>query len=131
MVPGGGGEWWPNHVSELSPSITWMEFFPIFAAVSVWGKELAGKKVVFRSDNQGVVAIINKQTSPYLDIIRLVRHFVLLCMEWNISFRSLHIPGVENEIADALSRFQDSRFQKLAPDVEASGMEIPQALWNL
>ena len=85
------GSWfrggWPNHVSELSPSITWMEFFPIVAAVSVWGKELAGKKVVFRSDNRGVVAIINKQTSPCPDIMRLVRHYVLLCMEWDISFR--------------------------------------------
>ena len=89
----GGG--WPNHVCELSPSITWMEFFPIVAAVSVWGKELAGKKVVFRSDNQGVVAIISKQTSPCPDIMRLVRHFVLLCI------------------------------------AEASGVEIPQALWNL
>ena len=102
-----------------------MEFFPIVAAVSVWGKELTGKKVVFRSDNQGVVAIISKQTSPCPDITRLVRHFVLLCMEWNISFRSLHIPGVENEIADALSRFQDSRFRKLAPDADPSGVEIP------
>ena len=91
------GSWfegvWPNHVSELSPSITWMEFFPIVAAVSVWGKEFAGKKVVFRSDNQGVVAIISKQTYPCPDIMRLGRHFVLQCMECEHIFPLTSYPG--------------------------------------
>ena len=122
---------WPQHVSDLSPSITWMEFFPIVVAVSVWGRVLAGKRVIFRSDNKGVVSIMNKQSSHCPKIMRLVRFFVLKCLEWNVAFRATHIPGKENEIADSLSRFQDSRFRSLAPGASSVGVEVPKALWDI
>jgi hypothetical protein len=36
-------------------------------------------------------------------------------MRSNIQVRAMHISGVQNELADCLSRFQMDRFQKLAP----------------
>ncbi len=122
---------WPEHIVAASPSIAWMEFFPIVVAVSIWGSDLAGKKVIFRSDNEGVVSIINKQSSPCTKIMRLVRFFVMQCLEFNISFKATHIPGLQNEIADSLSRFQDSRFRRLAPGARMNGVEVPSALWNI
>ena len=129
------GQWfqgrWPDSILVLSPSIAWMEFFPIMVAVSVWGRELAGKRVMFRTDNQSVVAILNKQSSQCKRIMRLVRHFVLTCLKWNVTFRATHIPGIINEIADSLSRFQDSRFRHLAPMAAIRGVEIPATLWEV
>ena len=122
---------WPQHVSDLSPSITWREFFPIVVAVSVWGRLLAGKRVIFRSDNKGVVSIINKQSSHCPRIMRLVRFFVMKCLVWNVAFRATHIPGKEIEIADSLSRFQDSRFRSLAPGANLTGVEVPKELWDI
>ena len=122
---------WPASILAQSPSITWLEFFPIVVAVSIWGSKLAGKRVIFRSDNKGVVSILNKQSSPCSDIMRLVRFFVLKCMSWNVTFRAIHIPGNANEIADSLSRFQESRFRRLAPGASSSGAEVPQSLWDI
>ena len=129
------GSWfqgrWPERILASSPSIAWMEFFPILVAVHVWGPRLSGKKVTFRSDNSAVVAIINKQTSPCSSIMRLVRFFVLQCLNFNVCFRAVHIPGVENDIADSLSRFQEQRFKRLAPGAARSGVKVPEDLWNL
>ena len=35
----------------------------------------------------------------------------------NIWFKAVHVPGVLNDIADSLSRFQIERFRMLAPGV--------------
>ncbi len=47
--------------------------------------------------------------------MQLVRHLTLLTLQDHFYFRAQHVPGVSNEIADALSRFQVARFRKLAP----------------
>ena len=60
-----------------------------------------------------------------------VRFFILQCLKSNITFSALHIPGKDNNIADALSRFQVQRFRALAPDAELVGAEIPEFLWKI
>ena len=122
---------WPEEVRSRHLSIAWMELFPVIVATAVWGRKLAGKRVIFRSDNKAVVAIINKQSSPCPDIMRLVRYFVLQCLQHNVRFKAIHIPGVENEISDALSRFQMGRFRRLAPTANAAATMVPPQLWML
>ncbi len=127
------GRWfcerWKNSCTNFS--ITWMEFFPILIAVVLWGDELKGKRVVLRSDNQSVVAIINKQSSKCPNIMKLVRFFVLQCLKCNLKFTARHISGKDNTIADALSRFQMQRFRDAAPGAEPRGTRVPQFLWEL
>ena len=43
----------------------------------------------------------------------------------NYTLTLKHIRGTENGIADALSRFQHSRFRQLAPLSQHAPMEIP------
>jgi len=127
------GKWfqgkWPK--SCVKYSIAWMEFFPIVVAVVLWGNTLRGKRVVLRTDNQSVVDIINKQTSRCPSIMKLVRFFVLQCMKCNLAFCARHIPGKNNKVADALSRFQMERFREEAPGAELRETRIPQFLWDL
>ena len=99
--------------------------------MTLWGELLKGKRVIVRSDNQAVVAIINKQTSKCPEIMKLVRFFVLQCLKLSLSFSGRYIPGKDNNIADALSRFQEKRFRELAPEAEVAGTQVPQFLWNL
>lgn len=98
---------WPTAwiLSGLCRNLTLLEFFPIVVAVELWGPHLRNKRVCFWSDNMGVVNCINSLTSSSLPVLSLLRHLVLKCLEFNIWFRSSHVPGVENSIADALSRF--------------------------
>ena len=128
------GRWfqgrWPNEeVKTLS--IAWLEFFPIVVAVTVWGEGLKGKRIILRSDNQAVISILNRQTSKCPRIMRLVRFFVLQCLKLNIAFYAKHIAGKENNIADALSRFQMERFWQAAPVAETVSTPIPDFLWKV
>ncbi|KAJ1099114.1 hypothetical protein NDU88_004218 [Pleurodeles waltl] len=42
-----------------------------------------------------------------------------------------HVPGINNDIADALSRFQWQRFCGLAPGADVQKTAIPGELWDL
>lgn len=95
-------------------SIAFKELFPIVIAVSVWGQLLSNKCVLFHSDNQAVVHIINKQSSKDKDIMKLVRKLVINCMKHNILMKAEHIPGHHNILADLLSRFQIKTFREQA-----------------
>lgn len=123
------GKWvqghWPPCILQQPPSIAFLELFPLFVALKCWAPLLAGRKVVFNTDNFAVVHIINKKSSPCKRIMVVVRQFVLLCLEFNISFRAVHVPGKFNEIADALSRFQMSRFRVAAPLADAVMTPLP------
>ena len=39
------------------------ELFPIVLALEIWGRLLKNKKILFMSDNEAVVHVINKQSS--------------------------------------------------------------------
>ena len=129
-----GGKWFQGHWPENfanSHSITFLEFFPVVVSVVLWAPQLSGKRIVLRSDNEAVVAILNKQTSKCTHVMKLVRFMVLQCLKYNLLFSAKHIPGKLNNIADALSRFQESRFLEAAPHAEAFATPVPNFLWTL
>lgn len=94
--------------------ITCLVLSPVFLAFMIWGSEVKNKKIMLRIDNQELVSIVNKRTSKSKRVMVLIRKLVFLAMYNNVQFKAVHIEGEHNEIADALSRFQDSRFLKLA-----------------
>ena len=129
------GKWfqarWAPELLVLSPSIAFFEFYPLVVAVYCWGHLLANRKVRFRMDNIAVVHIIKKQSSRCDMIMHLVRLFVCRCLRYNLSFRAVHVPGVQNYIADSLSRFQVARFRAVAPRADCTMSAIPNLpqLW--
>lgn len=127
------GQWfqgkWPDNKKDRS--IAWLEFFPIVVSVVLWGDKLKGKRIILRSDNKPVVAIINKQSSKCPHIMKLLRFFILQCLKSNVAFCAKHIPGKLNNKADALSRFQMERFRQIAPEAAGTGTPVPQFLWTI
>jgi hypothetical protein len=74
------GSWWfeipaPNHYTAIK------ELYPIVIALELWGKYMVNSKVLFLSDNQAVVDVLN---------IRLIRRLVLCTLSYNIVFRAQH-----------------------------------------
>jgi hypothetical protein len=57
--------------------------------------------------------------------MRLVRRLVLSCLSHNIYFRSKHIPGKSNLIADSLSRFKFQEAHQLEPFLDRHPNPIP------
>ena len=89
---------------------------------------MRNKCIVFFSDNQAVVEIINKQTSKDRSIMVLLRHFVLCTLKYNILFHAKHIAGCINRKSDALSRIQVEKFRLLAPTADPQPTPVPEGL---
>ena len=116
------GRWLPHmplsRVTGLS--IEWQELLPIVVACAIWYPHFSGKRIQFWCDNESVVAIINSGHSKAPRIMDLLCFLVLLSMKHNFYGRARHVPGIVNEIADALSRFQDTRFRAVSPQAEST-----------
>ena len=126
------GKWalgtWPDHWNTQGPDITFKELFPIVLALQLWAEQFSNKRVLFFCDNQAVVQIINRQSTRSPPSMRLIRLLVLTCLQNNIACKAKHIPGCTNNIADALSRGQLTRFRALAPGAESEPTQIPNTL---
>ncbi|KAM8960765.1 uncharacterized protein RCH25_036532 [Pelodytes ibericus] len=115
----------------LGPDLAFLELFPILVSVELWGTTLRNRRVVFHCDNMGVVMAVNNLTASSPPVVRLLRSLVLRCLDYNITFRAVHIPGVHNITADALSRSQWEVFRAVAPQADLEGIPCPAELWNL
>lgn len=131
------GRWcqakWPEswHFRGFTSDITVLELFPILVAVFVWGTHLVNKKIRFNCDNMAVVEILNKLSSKSELVMCLVRLLTLHCMKLNILIKASHVPGHNNKICDALSRFQQTRFRELAPNADPQPCPVPEFLWSV
>ena len=112
-------------------NIAFLELFPIIVALEIWGYLWKNHQIFFRTDNQAVAEIINKQSSRDPNIMSLVRRLVIANMSFNVHFIARHIPGTENKIADLISRFQISRAMQLEPRLNAHPTSVPPHLLPL
>ena len=76
-------------------------------------------------DNLPVVSNINFNRFKSTRIMDLVQAITILTLEHNFSFTARHIPGLDNSIADCLSRFQMDRFRHLAPNASPLPLRQP------
>ena len=60
--------------------------------------------------------------------MKLLRPFALAAMRNNTVYRAVHVPGILNGSADALSRSRWQDFRRLAPDTDALPTAIPPEL---
>ena len=122
-----GSEWFNGRWSACQEdlSIAYKELFPVVVIAAVFGHRWCKQHILFRSDNEAVVAILNSRTSKVPAIMHLLRHLLFSAARCQFSFSSAHIPGIENSIADALSRFRWQEFRRLAPDAFSFPLQIP------
>ena len=82
-------------------------------------------RIVVYSNNQNTVDIWHslKATAPY-------NHLLILAIDRLISARSevrvVHVPGIHNTVADALSRFNNEHALQLAPGLQVTTFQPPQ-----
>ena len=96
-------------------SSTLLELIPIVSAAVLWGAQWARRRILFYCDNEALVFILNKRHSTDARIMLFIRRLTLLSLQYNFHIIASHIPGASNDVADALSRQQWSRFRQLAP----------------
>ena len=123
VVPG------PHH-KRICP-IAYKELFPVVVASYVWGSQWFRRHILFRSDNEAVVHILLSRMSKVPCIMRLLRLLLSAAARFNFTFTSQHIPGIHNNIADALSCFHWQDFRRLAPWAQPYPVPVPHQLWEL
>ena len=117
---------WPDEW--LHFDISFLELYPIVLTAYLWGHQLSNRTVEVHTDNIALISILNNSSSSKPHIMSLVRALVATMLKFNFIFRALHIPGMENEEAYALSRQQIGRFKHLQPDANPFPVTIPQHL---
>ena len=112
-----GSKWcygeWPD--SWRHSNIAFLEFYPIVLSLFLWGHKMQNRRILFLTDYEAIVHVINKQSCRDKSLMFFVWKMVLASLTHNIVFNAKHIPGVTNKLADALSRLQVHTFKQLAP----------------
>ena len=134
----GWGAWWgmawawdtwdPHFMLESTMSTDFLELYVVVVAVWIWSPQFANKHMVVHSDNQPTVSVVNSKISKSSSMLTLLRFLTLHCMLNNIVITSNFIPGSANQIADALSGLQFSRFHHLMPEADPQPMALPTFL---
>ena len=97
-------------------------------AAHVWGSLWSNKHILFRSDNQAVVFVLNARTSHDPPMMHLLRSLLTAAVRFNFTFVAEYLPGKQNLIADALSRFHWQDFRHLAPGAHTHPINVPGQL---
>ena len=121
---------WPPSLQ--AHSIQWKELYPIALACVTWGHTWTRKRILFHCDNLAVGHIWQSGTSRVPAIMHLMRSIVLHAATHQYTINVTHISGIDNSIADSLSRQQLTRFRNLAPAANLHPTSTPveaKTLW--
>jgi len=120
---------WPKDLEQHQIAVK--ELFPITLTLEIWGHCMENHKVLFLSDNQAIVEVINKKSCRDPMLMSLVRRIVVAALHFNILFRAKHIPGKTNVVADHLSRFQFQKAKLVAPWLSDHQTVVPLNLLHI
>jgi hypothetical protein len=90
--------------SSKHTGIAWNELFAAFVAVCLLGPYLHGHRLVLHIDNFAVAAIIRRGLSASPRLSALLRSFAAACHVYNVDVVAEPLLGVDNFVADFLSR---------------------------
>ena len=81
-------------------------------AVVRWASQWANKKVLVHCDNQTAVAVINRGTSRNHTVMASLRRIFWWSAIFNFRLKAIYYPGVQNNVADAVSRLHDPYYAR-------------------
>ena len=106
----------------------------ILMLLLIWAVSCKGQHIVVHTDSSTVVgAWAGQSSSSPRTIAPYIRAFAHICSMHDITLTIVHIPGVLNFIADAISRLQWSNFRRFHPSALPEPLPAPSAdrLWLL
>ena len=119
--------WWST--LQLPLSIAYKKLFLVVLAAHVWGPGWSLRRIMFHVDNKAVVHILNSRMSPDPNIMHYFVHSLLKATAcFSFTFATIHIPGRNNGIADALSGFNFQAIHTQVPQAKNFPILIPVQL---
>jgi len=101
----------PVDLLELKLNICVLEMLGIIVALRLWKDSLKGSSIIIQCDNEAVCHVVNSGRAKCKLLQEGLREICYLTAVAQCQIRCVHIPGIENRLADCLSRWeQDDRF---------------------
>jgi hypothetical protein len=94
----------------------------------MFGSQLTNLSVLHCTDNEGLIPIINKQSTSSKFIMKIVRQLVLKLIHFNISLYAKHVPGKTHILCDRISRFQETPQLLQEYNMNPRPLKIPRDL---
>ena len=116
---------WPQWLLSANFSIEFLEYLPILFACLVWKESFHTRQIFFQCDNLGAVQAWLKLGSSSRAVLHILREITSISAASNFLIRLVHLPGIDNGIADALSRNDMTRFRSLAPLAHPTLVHLP------
>ena len=120
---------WPPHWT--STNIAIKELFPIIISAAIWGHTWHGTTVLFKSDNQAVVAVLTSRSARDSRLSHLLRCLCFLEAHFRFEHRAQHLAGRLNTAADALSHNQTADYFCIFPQAPTTPTPVADALQEL
>ena len=117
---------WPSEAHNLSIAVK--ELIPIVIAAHIWGQEWARKRILFKCDNQAIVACLKFGSGRDRHLAFLLRHLAMKAIMCSFTYSAIHIPGCRNQHADSLSRFNFQKFFQDVPNAATTSLPVPDQL---
>ena len=122
-----GSHWfqieWGDQLRELH--IAAKELIPVIVAAIVWGDSWKGCRVTAHCDNSAVVSVLNSRYCQDQMLMQMLRCLFFIEAARQFRIRAVHVAGVQNDLADDLSRNRLSSFLAKKTDADASPIIIP------
>ena len=83
-----------------------LEMMAVLIGVRIWGHLCTGMKVQIYCDNEAAVSVINSGKTKDEFMGSCIRELWLVVAKFGFELRAVHLPGVENRVADWLSRWE-------------------------
>ena len=99
---------WANDVPLLTPHhINTKELAAVVMAAQAWSHVWANHHVVVFTDNRVTEAAVNNGTARNSTCLHFLKHLAALALQFNFNISAVYIPGVDNTIADTISRLHE------------------------
>ena len=96
---------YPEFILQQEYPIHALEMLAVLIAVRFWGRYCSGSKLQIFCDNEPVVKVINSSRTKDAFLGTCLRELWLEVSKYAFELRAVHLPGVDNRVADWLSRW--------------------------
>jgi hypothetical protein len=95
----------PSNVLEQEFQINILEMLCVLVAIQLWSDKLHCKRILIKCDNMVSVDALNNLKTRNRMLQACVRHILYVCGQNNFLVKMVHVPGCDNRVSDALSRW--------------------------
>jgi len=94
----------PESILSASWHINALELLSLLVALRLWCPRFKGKKLKNFCDNEASVSVLNSGRCRDKLMLDLLREIAFLCALNHCMIRAVHLAGIDNRLADRLSR---------------------------